>query len=98
MIPNTVPIHGGNDFKSETDQSRRKGLVDLRRKYSCEEMQLSVAPHPCALYTRQGEEAAAVVPEVSGNFLNCEWGEMFMVLPMGALGNVEQQGTRSGCV
>lgn len=61
-------------------------------------MQLSVAPHPCALYTRQGEEAAAVVPEVSGNFLSCGWGEMFMVLPMGAVGNVEQQGTRSGCV
>lgn len=63
------------------------------RKYSS-----VLLPSPGALYTRQRKEAAAVVPEASGHFLNSRWGEMFMVLLMEALGNVEQQGTRSGCV
>lgn len=94
MIPNSVPVRDGNDFKSETDQSRRNGLVELRRKYSYEEKQLSVAPHHCALYTRQRKEAAAVVPGASGNFLNCRWGQMIME----ALGTVQEQDTRSGCV
>lgn len=94
MIPNSVLIDGGNDLKSETDQSRGNGLVELGRKYSYEEKQLSVAAHPCALYARQRKEAAAVVLEASGNFLNSGWGEMLMEAP----GTVEEQDTRSGCV
>lgn len=94
MIPNSVPIRGGNDFRSEPDQSGRNGLVEVRRKYSCEEKQLSVAPQPCALPSRQRKEAAAVGAGASGNFLNCRWAQMIM----GALGTVQEPDTRSGCV
>lgn len=61
-------------------------------------MQLSVAPQPwCSLFQAK-KGGAAVGPETSGHFLDSGWGEMFMVLLMEALGNVEQQDTRSGCV